>query len=378
MWGAATSAHQVEGGNRWNDWWEYEQQGYVTNKQTSGEACGHYHLFREDFKLAKSLNLNAQRISIEWSRIFKEPGKVDQKEIEHYREVLAFLKDNNFTIFVTLHHFTNPLWFKELGSWEKKENIKYFLEFVEIVALELGALIDFWSTFNEPFAPYATVSFLTGEWPPRKRSKIAFYKVCKNLAKAHHEATKIIKSHNQSAKVGIVYNLQTFFPTYFFERPLRPLINYLRNWWFLDKVISSCDYLGINYYHPIRLFKVSGKKTDMGWEVNPAGFSDSLKRGWKRYKKPIYVTENGIANAADDMRTSYIQNHLIKLQKTISTGADIRGYFHWSLIDNFEWAEGFYRKFGLFDIDYKTQKRIKRPSADIYAKIAKDNYIDIN
>lgn len=373
LWGAATSAHQVEGNNKWNDWWKFEQE---TNIQKSGLSSDHYNLYEKDFDIAqKKLNLNAQRLSIEWSRIEKIQGNFDKIEIEHYREVLKYLKDNDFKTMVTLHHFTNPTWFNEIGSWDKKGNEEYFIEFVKVAKESFDDLVDFWVTFNEPVTPYSTLGFLRGIWPPQKKSIFSFYKANKAIIKAHQKAYEILKSKKDN--VGIAYNIATHFPKYFFEIPFKPFLNYVRNWWFLNQVVDYCDFIGVNYYFPLRVGR-HDSETDMGWEINENGFYDALTKVWNKYGKTIYVTENGAADNEDRIREHYIKIHVRAMWEAINDGADVKGYFHWSLLDNFEWTSGYGQCFGLIKIDYKNLKRTVRKSALFYAEIAKNNSLKVD
>ncbi len=379
LWGTATSAHQVEGGNIWNDWHLFEQAGKISNKEISGSACNQYQLFKNDFDLAKSLGQNAHRISIEWSRIEKTKGVFDEEEIKHYIDVLKYLKENGFTTFVTLHHFTNPIWFIEKGGWERKESIDCFVRFARFAVENLGEYVDFWSTFNEPYGPYATQGWLQGNWPPEKRNPILMFMVLSNIVKSHNSAYEAIKRINKNYKVGIVSNNGILYTNKIFK-PLERIANYFINFFLLDKVIAKCDYLGVNHYFSISDLKNKKvtSRNDLGWPINPQAFYDTIMLISRRYPDlPIYITENGIADNKDTKREKFIQDNLIMLHKSILDGADVRSYFHWSLIDSFEWKYGFSPRFGLVEIDYKTQERIPRPSAYYYKNICETNSIEI-
>jgi len=397
LWGASTSAHQVEGG-QFNDWtvWEKESSkskvqkakledwsGYIlenypnplqNNNYISGQACDHYNCYKEDFDIAKSLNHNAHRFSIEWSRIEPEQGKFNQKEIEHYREVLLSLKERGLEPFVTLYHWTLPIWLAEKGGWLNQKTPYYFDRYVKIISENLFNEVDFWITINEPLV-YASASFLKGIWPPaspsqgrpQNRSILKYFKVLNNLAKAHQLSYKSLHLIDLDCQVGIAKN-NIHFKNVF-------LANYFWNKYFLNKIKKEQDFIGLNYYFHHRFFKE--KKllvSDLGWDFYPQGIYYLLK-DLKKYKKPIYITENGLADIKDTKRIRFIKDHLKYIYQAIKKGVNVRGYFYWSLLDNFEWDKGFWPRFGLIEIDYKTMKRKVRPSAYEYAKICKENRI---
>ena len=411
LWGAATSAHQVEGGNK-NDWTEWEQKNaerlanmarmryenginsplpnHLIEKERgqfepwpdyilrnypnplqeenyiSGRACEHYIRFREDFNIAKSLGHNAHRFSIEWSRIEPEDGKFDEKEIEHYRQVILALRERGIEPFVTLWHWTLPLWVCDIGGWENKKTIKYFTRYAEKIVEELGSEVKFWITLNETNV-YTGFSYFKGFWPPEKRSLIKYLRANHYLSQAHAAACKAIKKINPAAQIGVAHNVMHF--TGLFAGLKRFVYNYL----FLNSLGRFQDFIGINYYKSDRN---AGERTDMDWPIDAEGFYHVLKDA-DRYKKPIYVLENGIADAKDDGREIFIKEHVRSMKKAIDEGVDVRGYFYWSLLDNFEWDKGFWPKFGLVEIDYKTMERKVRPSAWEYAKICKNNFLEI-
>ncbi|RJQ14633.1 glycoside hydrolase family 1 protein [Candidatus Parcubacteria bacterium] len=384
LWGAATSSHQVEGDNFHNDWWQAEQEGKVPFK--SGKACNHYELFEEDFALAEKMNHNAHRFSIEWSRIEPEEGTWNMREVHHYRRVLQRLKDKGFKTFVTLHHFTNPLWFVSRGGWENKQAIFYFSRFARFIYEQLGELIDFCITINEPL-PYIAMGYREGLWPPFRRSDyISAFKVFNNMVLAHNQASKSIKLFNPKAKIGIAANLIDFQPRHRWN-PIDRLISFLTDYFwnrlFLDRITKNTDFIGVNYYfhHHVHTAPfIFGKShsghefSDMGWGIHPEGLYFVLKKAC-HYGKPLFVTENGIADAKDEKRVNFILGHLRYVYQAIQEGVDVRGYFYWSLMDNFEWADGFWPRFGLLEVDYKTMKRIFRPSSKVFSEICKRNGI---
>jgi len=366
-WGTATSAYQVEGGIR-NDW------SNAGEKYDAGIACDHYNRFEEDFDLAKSMNNNAHRFSIEWARIEPKPGVFDQKEIEHYRNAILMLKQRNLEPFITLYHWTLPVWFVEKGHWLNKDASKYFTNFVEKIVEEYKDLVKFWITINEPNV-YTSHSFLRGNWPPFEKSFYKVQEVVRNLVDSHKKSYRIIHKISPNFQVGIANNNNCF------QGILKYFSEHYWNHQFFDAIKDYQDFVGVNYYIPVSLWRnlirADGEKSDMSWEIYPEGIYHVLK-DLRQYKKPVYITENGLADAKDEKRPKFILDHLKWIHKAIEGGVDVRGYFHWSLIDNFEWDKGFEPRFGLVEIDYKNNlKRIPRPSSKIYAEICKNNALNI-
>lgn len=366
-WGTATSAYQVEGGIR-NDW------NIIGEKYDAGQACDHYNRFEKDFNLAKEMNNNAHRFSIEWARIEPEEGKFDQKEIEHYRRVIEALKKRNLEPFVTLYHWTLPVWFVKKGHWLNRDAPEYFERFVGRVVEEYKDLVKFWITLNEPNV-YIFHSFLEGRWLPFKKNWFKSNRVLKQLVKVHIKSYQLIHKISPISKIGIALN------SIYYKGILKLLVDYIWNHKFLNKIKYHQDFIGLNYYYSYSLkkgfLKESSKSvTDLGWGIYPKGIYYVLK-DLKKYDEPIYITENGLADRKDEKRAKFIIDHLRWVHKAIEEEIDVRGYFHWSLIDNFEWDKGFWPRFGLIEIDYKTLKRIPRPSASIYAEICKNNAIRV-
>ncbi len=374
LWGTATSAYQIEGGIKNNDWVKFYD---------AGKACDHYNRYEEDFDWAKKLNQNIHRFSIEWSRIEPHPGIFDKKEIRHYWEVLFALKNRGIKTMVTLHHFTNPLWLDKIGGWTNKKSVFYFSRFAERVFNEYQNLVDYWLTINEPFI-YGSQSFLSGNFPPGRRNPILFLKVIKNQILSHKKIYEIFhKSEVCSVQVGIAKNNCYFEP----KNPNSPfdklsisLTRYFWNEYFLDKIKNHLDFIGLNYYFhrkikfPFLTRNDNKIVSDLGWEIFPEGIYHILKDLGK-YKLPIFITENGLADAQDRLRSDFIKEHLIWIYKAMKESINVQGYLHWSLIDNFEWHQGFGPRFGLVEIDYKTMKRKPRPSAFYFSKICRENQL---
>ncbi|MEK7650043.1 MAG: family 1 glycosylhydrolase [Patescibacteria group bacterium] len=353
-WGAATSSHQVEGNTR-NDWSDFEREHHL---MPSGLAADHYHRFRDDFEIAKNLGHNAHRFSIEWSRVEPREGEWDEREIQHYRDVVTSLREHGLEPFVTLWHWTVPLWFRDHGGWI---NSKAPLQFTRFAARMADALPDvkFWITLNEPNV-YTAHGYLRGNWPPGKRIALGqYWRANHMLASAHKKAYVLIKQKNKHAEVGIAQNV------IWFSRRSNFLKDFFFNHSFVRRIHRYQDFMGVNYYFSDRNLE---HKSDVQWSIDPEGLYWILK-DMIRYKKPLYIFENGIANATDDRRTQFIKDHVTMMQKAMREGIDVRGYFYWSLLDNFEWADGFWPRFGLVEINYETQERSIRKSAWEYKRI---------
>ncbi|MFB0561083.1 MAG: glycoside hydrolase family 1 protein [Candidatus Lokiarchaeia archaeon] len=413
LWGAATSAHQIEGNNTNNHWWAWEQEGgHITDGSVSVRALDHYNLYENDFELAKELGHNAHRFSIEWSRIESKEGKWSEKEIEHYRKVIQALLDRDITPMVDLHHFTHPIWLEDKGGWLNPESVDLFERYTRVVVEALGDLIPFYCTICEPMM-VALMGYLTGMHAPGKRDYSDYITVGKHMLKAHgkcyHAIHETVKDTGFKTKprVGIVKHL-------FYYEPLDPNSegdveearkrDELQNRFFLDGIHTgvvsepfgkgeeldylkdSWDFIGFNYY--LRALTTShvddkvrelirsrmGETSSIGWEIYPEGFYHNLV-SVKKFKKPVYVTENGIAARNDEQRCRFILQHLYQLHRAINDGLDIRGYMYWTLIDDFEFDYGYTAKFGLVEANLDTLERIPRPSAYLYRDIIKGNRV---
>ncbi|MDD5397182.1 MAG: family 1 glycosylhydrolase [Candidatus Moranbacteria bacterium] len=407
LWGSATSAHQVEGGtrNNWSQWeqmnatrlsqeaktkWKFWQQEkfpemFEPKNYISGLACDHYNRFEADFDIAKELGHNAHRFSIEWSRIEPEEGKFDEKEIEHYRKVIVALRERGLEPFVTLWHWTNPIWLEEKGGCECEEFAGHFSKYVGHVVKKLGKDVRFWITLNEPTSVIAS-AYMSGVWPPQKQSYFVSWKLYSNFAKAHIAAYEIIHEFDDDAQVGfanILHSFEAYDKKSLLDKLMIKIGRYIANNRMLNLTKGYNDFLTVQYYFhnrfkfPRKLHLSDKVESDLGWEIFPEGIYHILKR-LKKYNLPIYVTENGLADASDEKRTAFIQDHLLWIHRSINEGTDVRGYFYWSLLDNFEWDKGFWPRFGLVAVDFKTQERKIRPSSLEYAKICKGNVLEID
>lgn len=390
FWGCATSAHQIEGGLT-NDWSEWEKsparlKELSKNKLNhfefiSGAAANSFENNNADIACMRDLNLNAYRFSVDWSRIEPENGKFNQEALDYYLDFIKKLRAHNIEPFVTLWHWPLPTWLRDLGGWESKEIVKYFDRFTKVVATHLNSEVNFWTTLNEPTV-YAGMSYLTGVWPPQKKNPLAYWNVLSNLIKAHRSAYQTLKSIDSNNQVGIAHHLIYFEP--YKNRSINRLLKKMIGWWmnerFINKTEKYQDYIGLNYYfhHQINFgfgnYHKYEKSSDLDWGLHPEGIYHLLKELHK-YNKPIYITENGLADKGDQHRSWYIREILNNTHRAINESVLVKGYFHWSLIDNFEWAYGIHPRFGLYEVDYKTFERRSRSSAEYYGDICKNNRV---
>jgi beta-glucosidase len=350
LWGAATSAYQVEGGHHRADW------------EGAGDACAHARLYPADLDALAGLGgLNAYRFSVEWSSIEPRRGHFDRDWLEHYAELVRACRRRAIFPVVTLWHFTLPRWFSERGGWLHPDALADFRRFAEHVAAALPAPAA-WISINEPNV-YAMMGYVAGLWPPRRRRPALALRVAARLRAAHRAVLPVLRA--TGAPVGIAHHYAAFESAS--PLSLAPVADALFNRAFLNE---PADFLGLNYY---TRFRFAGLRmlpgdgpTQTGWEIYPEGLAEAI-RVFGRRGLPVIVTENGIATEDDALRASFIRQHVAAL---LRAGGDVRGYFYWSLLDNFEWAEGFRPRFGLIGVDYATQERSIRPSARVYAQIA--------
>lgn len=367
LWGAATSSHQVEG-DATNDWSEWEKEhaqrlseesdgAYPAGNYISGTAADHYNRYEQDFNIAQELGHNAHRFSIEWSRIEPAPGRFDKEAIKHYQSVITALRARGIEPMVTIYHWTIPLWFRDIGGWLNPDAPEYFERFSWALAHALPD-VKYWATINEPLV-YTGLSYMKGIWPPQKRSLLKTIRVLRAMVDAHKRAYNVLHRLIPGVEVGIVKHNK------YFSSFGASVKKYFWNDWFLEQIQDHGDFIGLNYYNGDRETET---KTDMNWPIDPEGFYKVLME-LKRYGKPIYITENGLADHNDSRRPEFIRQHIWAMERAMKDGAEIKGYFHWSLLDNFEWDKGFWPEFGLVHIDRRTLKRTVRKSAFVYKKI---------
>ena len=401
LWGASISTHQVEGSNnnQWTEWeletaqlkaakarynyghlpiWsEIKDEASKPENYVSGIADDHVHKFREDFAIAKKLNFTALRSGIEWSRIEPAPGNFNATAIAYYKKYFAELSQQGITPIITLWHWTMPQWFAEKGGFAKRSNIKYFVRYVRYVSEQLGSQLKFVLTINEPTV-YAAMSYHEKRWPPEEHSKVQLLRVLMNLAAAHRKSYRVIKHVNPRARVGLAHNCAYYYPgdDSVISKYVARLSHKLSNEFFINRVRHHQDFLGLNYYFAnrvmgTRVHNPEVEHNDLGWPMEPDKLHPLMTQLYQKYKKPIIITESGVADCHDVYRKWWIAESVKSMNAAIKEGAKVSGYIHWSLLDNFEWAEGFWPRFGLVEVDYKTLKRTIRPSAQWYARLIK-------
>jgi beta-glucosidase len=376
LWGAATAAHQVEGNNVHNDWWQSEQAGLLPYR--SDEACNSWTNWRDDLQLLSEIGLNAYRLSVEWARVEPEPGRFDQSALDNYKAQVTALKNHGIEPMVTLHHFTSPRWVAQRGGWDNPDVVPHFVTYAERVARHLQDEVRWWITINEP-SILGFKAYIEGSWPPHRRGNLSGYvRLMRHATQAHRYARQRLREIRLDAVASMAFALWPVQAARWWS-PVDQAMAYLVDWlWqgrILNRTLPSLDWIGVNYYSrtfvgwpwPANGSVGSGRRTDFGWEIYPEGLYGVLRRVGQ-YDKPVLITENGISDADDDQRAEFIIDHLREIHQAIEDGVDVRGYMHWTLLDNYEWAEGFEQRFGL-----ATRTRQLRPSARVYGAIARAN-----
>ena len=425
LWGTATAAHQVEGNNTNNNWWAWEQQeGRIANGEKSGLACDWWGgCWKEDFDRAAEAGQNTHRLSVEWSRIQPAPDRWDEDALEHYRHMLRGLRERGMTPMVTLHHFTDPLWLgdpstglrrerpgeRSGGGWETDAVVPLFENFTRKVVEALKEYCSLWCTINEPNI-YALSGYAAGAFPPGKKDLRLAMRVAANMARGHAAAYRAIHEIQPEARAGYALHFRPMLAA----RPGFPLDRLERNIHFnainmafptaistgvmrtplgkvrIPEAKGTQDYLGLNYYSVDtvtfdlhkpgelfgrRFYPQGSDLSDTGFNANtPEGMFTMLKWAVESYPGlPLIVTENGIECADDHIRPRYLAQHVHQIWRAVNFNWPVKGYFHWSLVDNFEWERGWTQRFGLWELDVETQARRKRPSAELYAEICREN-----
>ena len=393
LWGAASSAHQIEGGNH-NQWsvWELENAKVLAEKAkfqarylpkwdeikkeatnpanyVSGLAADHYHRYEEDFAILKKLHMNAWRFSIEWSRLEPEEGVWNAKEIAHYRNYLERLAQLGIEPIVTLWHWTQPIWFEQKGGFTRRSNIHHFLRYVDKVMRELGHHFRYVITFNE-IDTYIGMGFLLAEHPPQNHNRAAAAWTLLNLLSAHKRAYRLIHSMGRKYQVSITKNSAHHYggDDAWLSRTAAQFMRYFEDYFIMNRLRKHLDFIGLNFYFSnrylgYRVHNPERRRSDVGWFMQPGDIEHVIKDLYDRYNKPIIVTENGLADRDDEYRKWWLVQTLQAIHRAVQAGVRVDGYLHWSLTDNFEFASGFWPRFGLVAINYETQKRTLRPSA---------------
>lgn len=420
LFGTAAAATQVEGHCTTSDWWDFAQEpGRVKGGDAPHPACDVWNRFEDDIGLHRQIGANAHRLSVEWARIEPEPGHWDLEALERYRRMIGALRDASIEPVVTLHHFTLPRWVAREGGLLNPDYPIRFERFVSRVLECLGDLVVRWVTINEPNV-VATMGYLLGVFPPATRDPRKAIRAHEALIEAHARAYRAIHSlagrRGWNAQVGVAHHLRIMEPSranHPGDRMATRVLEEAFNQAFLRAICGgpvpfgeralmalsgarrvdargTQDFLGINYYGRDRArLSTSAREffvrrevprgaevSDLGWEVYPEGLGELLRTWGRATKLPIYVTENGIADSRDAQRPSFLVRHLGQIADALREGIDVRGYFHWTLLDNFEWAEGYAPRFGLYEVDSATQARKARPSVEVFRRITKSCQID--
>lgn len=394
LWGTATAAHQIEGNNVNSDFWVVEHATPTLFREPSGDACDSYHRYNEDAALAAGLGFNAHRFGIEWARIEPEPGRFSAAALDHYARVLESCRRHGLAPMVTLSHWTVPRWFAARGGFEQADSVDLFARFADKVGRRLGGLMTAATTFNEAnigrlarvlfnadgprfraasramFAAAAEASgsdrFASVLFPDLARSE-------ENQIAAHVAAVQALKAAGD-LPVGLTLTMQAVEAA----EPgadVEAFTDELYGAWL--GAAEPCDFVGVQTYTRIRVGAAGrlpppegAERTGAGYEFYPQALGDTIRFAAERLRKPIYVTENGIATDDDARRVAYIDAALAELRRAQADGIDVRGYFHWSLLDNFEWTAGYSQKFGLVAVDRASFERTPKPSARHLGRIA--------
>lgn len=433
LWGAATAAYQIEGaynedGRGESIWDRYSHiPGNVTNGNTGDVACDHYHRYIEDIELMKQLGLKSYRLSISWPRIFPNGyGEPNPKGIAFYKDLINRLNDNGIVPMVTLYHWDLPQKLQNIGGWANRKTVDYFVDYAKYVFKELADMVPYWITHNEPYV----VSF-TGNWVGRHAPGIKDFKtatlISHHLLLSHGKVVQAYREMGYKGKIGITLNMNAVYPATNSAQDIEAAerFNEHHNLWFSDPIFKGeypekiykwyeerglepevlpgdmdiiktpVDFLGINNYFasyisnnpqawPLQTESVlTGKpQTMMGWEICPEGIYDLLKDLGNRYSTKIYITENGAAfndivnldgEVDDENRRDFLRRYLMNVHRAIEEGVEVCGYYAWSLLDNFEWAHGYSKRFGIIYVDYETQKRIIKKSGYWYKSVIENN-----
>jgi beta-glucosidase len=410
LWGTATAGYQVEGQSTQADWWQWEQgAGHIARGQKSARACDWWEgrRWQEDFDNAARDGHNALRLSVEWSRLEPSPALWDEEALDHYRQMAQGLRARGLTPMVTLHHFVSPQWVSDRNLWESEEIVPLFARYVRKVVSALGEFVNLWCTLNEPNV-FMFSGWVVGLFPPGKKDLGLALQVAQNILKAHAAAYRVIHELQAGALVGLPVHFRpiepahkgffldewvarsqfemfsSLFPDALHTGQLRQL---LRRPVSIPAAKGTQDFFGLQYYtadvarfDPTNPRELFGRRTfppgaeldDAKWYASyPPGFYWSLVWAYKKFNLPIFVTENGIGDEADQLRRRYLLTHLRQLWRVVNFNWGVRGYFHWSLVDNFEWERGWTHRFGLYALDPATQIRTPRRSAQLYSEICK-------
>ncbi len=381
-WGTATAAHQIEGGNVNNDWWRFEHTEGSGCVEPSGDACDSWHRWADDLELVRGLGLGAYRFSIEWSRIEPAEGEFSAAALEHYRRICEGCIERRIVPVVTFHHFTTPLWLAERGGWEASDAPERFARYCERAVEALGDVIGIACTLNEPNV-VATMGYLAGYFPPGVRDAERRREVTAQLCRAHRLAVGVLKAGPGDFPIGLTVAM-TDYEAVDGGEPKRDRIRRSMEDVFLDATAGD-DFVGVQSYFSMQVgpdgarAPGSGARlTQMGYEFTPEALEATIRRAYEVTDGvPVYVTENGIATDDCAERVEYVARALAGVRRCLDDGIDVRGYFYWSLLDNFEWAYGYGPRFGLVDVDRSDFRRAAKASGEWFGEVARANALEL-
>jgi beta-glucosidase len=381
LWGAATAAHQVEGGNTNNDWWAWEHMPGSPCVESSGDACDHYHRYAGDLDLLAGLGLNTYRFSLEWSRIEPAEREYSTAALDHYRRMCAECRERRLEPIVTFHHFTTPAWLAARGGWTDPATADRFARFCERAAAHLGDVIGRACTINEPNI-VAALGHRDGIFPPGLRDPEQYTRAVATLIAAHQKGAAAIRAAKGRVPVGLTLAMQGHDAVDGGEARRDEAQREMEDQYL--EAVRGDDFLGVQAYTRLRFGpeglrppEPGARLTQMGWEFWPEALGACVRHAAARVGGiPLLVTENGIATADDTERVEYLERALASLRDCMRDGIEVQGYLHWSLLDNFEWVHGFRPTFGLIAVDRPTQKRVPKPSATRLAAIAATGTLD--
>ena len=380
LWGTATAAHQVEGGNWNNDWWAWEHNPQSPCIEPSGDACDQYHRYRDDIALLAALGFGTYRFSIEWSRIEPERGEFSLAALDHYRRVCCTCREHGIQPIVTFHHFTTPRWVALHGGWEEPATADLFARFCERTTAHIGDVMAWACTFNEPNV-VATMGYLAGVFPPGRRDAALRRSVNDILIDAHRKAATAIRSGPGEAPVGLTLAMSDYQAVDGGEEKRDRIRRNMEDVYL--EAARGDDFIGVQTYSRTRVGpngalgpEEGNEVTLMGYEFWPEALEATIRRAWEVTEQtPVFVTENGIGTDDDGRRVEYVRRALAGVRRCLDDGIDVRGYTYWSALDNFEWALGYRPTFGLIEVDRETFIRTAKPSAHWLGGVAKANTV---
>jgi beta-glucosidase len=373
LWGTSTSGYQIEGGGENTDWYRYETKSDTIAAEPCGDACDSWNRYEEDLDIIESLGLNSFRLSLEWAKIEPQQGVFSQEVIAHYKDVLEACHARGIQTVVTLHHFTLPLWVADLDGFENPKISEWMGKYADVVARELGNHIDIACTINEPNI-VALMGYLLGVFPPQVRDRDRYNKVNEAMRACHVTVRDALRKGPGTYPIGLCLSMQEYECVEGGEETMDIIRTSMEDEYLA--VVGDDDFIGVQCYTKVELgpngiIPATGEITEMGYAFWPECVEYTVRRAASVTGIPVVVTENGIGTNDDEQRIRYLNGALQGLVKVIDEGLDVRGYFQWSLLDNFEWTLGYRPKFGIVEVDRTSFKRTLKPSAQWYSDAAK-------